>query len=61
MVLIVAILGIVMAIIPQYCVKKEFRDDPAQIKKMRITGIILAVLGIAVWLLLNYIAYLQLK
>ncbi|MBP5556070.1 MAG: hypothetical protein J6X94_14510 [Lachnospiraceae bacterium] len=55
MVLVVAILGIVMAIIPQYCVKKEFRDDQAQIKKMRISGIILAVLGIAVFFLLQFI------
>ena len=55
MVLAIAILGIVMAIVPQYCVKKEFRDDPAQIKKMRIAGIILAVLGVAVWLLISFI------
>ncbi len=55
MVLAIAILGIVMAIVPQYCVKKEFRDDPTQIKKMRIAGIILAVLGVAVWLLISFI------
>ena len=55
MVLAIAILGIVMAIIPQYCVKKEFRDDPAQIKKMRISGIVLAVLGIAVFVLVQFV------
>ena len=55
MVLVIAILGIVMAVAPQVCVKKEFRDDPAQIKKMRISGIVLAVVGIAVFFLLQFV------
>ena len=48
LVIIILILGLFMAIAPQLSVKKEFRDDPAQIKRIRISGIILSVLAVVV-------------
>ncbi len=48
LILIALALGLFMAIAPQLSVKKEFRDDPAQIKKMRISGIVIAALSIVV-------------
>ena len=48
LILIALALGLFMAIAPQLSVKKECRDDPAQIKKMRISGIIIAALSIVV-------------
>ncbi len=48
LVIIILILGLFMAIAPQLSVKKEFRDDPAQIKRIRISGIVLSVLAVVV-------------
>jgi len=48
LIIILLVLGLFMAIAPQLSVKKEFRDDPEQIKKMRIGGIIITVLSIVV-------------
>ena len=46
LVLMVLALGLFMAIAPKLSVKKEFRDDPARIKKTRISGIVLVVLAV---------------
>ena len=48
LVIVILVLGLFMAIAPQSAVKKELRDDPAQVKKVRIGGIILSVLAAAV-------------
>ncbi len=48
-------LGLFMAIAPKYAVKKEFREDEAQIKSTRIKGIILAALAAGVEVLFFFI------
>ncbi len=48
LIIVLLVLGLFMAIAPQLSVKKELRDDPAQIKKMRISGIIITVLSILI-------------
>ena len=42
------VLGLVMTVAPKSCTKKEFKDDPAQVAKIRRNGIILMVIGAVV-------------
>ena len=39
--IMIFVLGLVMAIIPKQCTKKELRDDPNAVKKIRRSGFIL--------------------
>lgn len=40
------ILGLVMTVIPKQCTKKEFRDDPSQVAKIRKNGIGIMICGV---------------
>ena len=42
------VLGLVMTVAPKSCTKKEFKDDPAQVAKVRRNGIILMIIGAVV-------------
>ena len=42
------VLGLIMTVAPKSCTKKEFKDDPAQVAKIRRNGIILMVIGAVV-------------
>ena len=39
------LMGLIMVIAPKPCTKKELRDDPEQVKKVRTSGIIMMVCG----------------
>lgn len=47
-VIAVVVLGLFMVIFPQKAVKKGCAGDESQIKKTRIQGVCIAVLGIAI-------------
>lgn len=44
--IVIAILGIIMAIFPVASTKKDRRNDPNAVAKTRISGFIMLVLGI---------------
>lgn len=39
--IVICALGLAMAIFPKQCTKKELRDDPNSVKKIRTSGFIL--------------------
>jgi hypothetical protein len=51
--IVLLVLGITMIAIPQKCTKKDKQDDPAAVKKTRISGIVLVVLAV-VWEVVAY-------
>ncbi len=52
-------LGLVMAIIPKQCTRKEFQDNPEMVKKTRRSGIILACAAVALEVVLYMTAGLR--
>ncbi|SEP94231.1 hypothetical protein SAMN02910369_00942 [Lachnospiraceae bacterium NE2001] len=42
------LMGLFMCIVPKLSTKKEFRDDPEQVKKVRRSGIIIMICSILI-------------
>ena len=43
---LMALLGLVMVIAPKPCTKKELREDPEQVGKVRKSGVIIMICGV---------------
>ncbi|MBR3644805.1 MAG: hypothetical protein IKN54_00145 [Lachnospiraceae bacterium] len=48
---IVIILGVLMFFAPKICTKKELRDDPAEVDKIKKSGSLIIVSGVIVVIL----------
>ena len=42
---IMFLMGLIMVIFPKPCTKKELRDDPAQVSKVRSSGVVFMICG----------------
>lgn len=53
------ILGLIMAICPRMTTKKEYRDFPNKVKRIRIGGIVLCITGIFMIVSMGIMRYIE--
>ncbi len=44
--IVIAILGVIMALFPRISTKASRRDDPNAVRKTRISGVVMIIMGI---------------